>query len=946
MVFFIERTGPDNPLSSVSLGFGNGAIDFVDIDSDGLFDAFIGQNQNTLFYKNIGDVNNPVFDAPQTNPSNLQSVNNSAHPSFVDIDGDGLLDAFIGQGNGSTVFFKNIGDANNPNFSAPETNAFGLQDLSPNYDFAAPTFVDINGDGLFDAFIGERNGSTVFFENTGNTNNPMFGAPQPNPFGLQNVGNYSYAIPSFVDIDGDGDFDAFIGERNGSTVFFENTGDANNPIFGTPQPNPFGLQDVGYRAAPTFVDIDGDGDFDAFIGVKGDGTIRFFENITPIVNVIAGTNPQEAGEVDGSFIISLQETVPADLTVYYTVAGTDTATPGTDYVALSGSITIPQGSTGVTILVSPLDDTIIDPDETITLILSTSSDYTVGSNPSGVITIIDDDILPIVNVTPGDNANEEGLIPGTFIFNLDTSSPEPVTVTYNVSGSATAGTDYTSLTGTVTFPPGITETTVEVVPLQDEIEEGDETVIVTLGAEATYELGTSSNATILILDNDIATTPTPPPMEMETGAVPLLSVTSAGNPAEEGEVPGEFIFTLSQAVSTPITISYSVGGDALSGVDYQPLGDVTFAANQTSVTLNLTPIDDDVFDPDETVSITLNNGVNYNIGDSAFASLTISDNDTPTPTPPAPTPPAPTPGTPSPTPDFPFPPTPSGTPSPTPTNFTSTFDPNSRNCSGIAIPQLQLNNTTDTLPGTNEDDTIVGTSASEDIYGTQGNDFLFGEGGNDNIYGHQGNDFISGNEGNDILKGDVGDDTIHGGQGNDGIYGDVGADVLLGDKGNDTIFGGKGNDFISGNEDNDFLMGDQGNDLVFGGKGNDILLGAEGDDTLSGDLGDDTLDGGLGNDSLTGGEGNDWLNGCQGDDTLTGGVGNDTFVIAPNAGLTLITDFVQGQDIIGLSGGLTVETLLISDQGNNSALLQDINGTILGTVNGVSNLGNNDFVVI
>ena len=95
------------------------------------------------------------------------------------------------------------------------------------------------------------------------------------PFGLTNVGNYS--SPSFADVDGDGDLDAFIGRQNGDTEFFANTGSSSAPAFSTPVTNPFGLTDVGAFSSPSLADIDGDGDLDAFIG-RRDGTTRFFEN--------------------------------------------------------------------------------------------------------------------------------------------------------------------------------------------------------------------------------------------------------------------------------------------------------------------------------------------------------------------------------------------------------------------------------------------------------------------------------------------------------------------------------------------------------------------------------------------------------------------------------------------------------------------------------------------
>src|SRR5690349_21334858 len=75
--------------------------------------------------------------------------------------------------------------------------------------------------------------------------------PFTNPFDLNDVGGL--ANPTFVDIDGDGDLDAFVGGSNSHTMFFKNTGSADNPIFGTPVDNPFGLFDIsGYGISPNF----------------------------------------------------------------------------------------------------------------------------------------------------------------------------------------------------------------------------------------------------------------------------------------------------------------------------------------------------------------------------------------------------------------------------------------------------------------------------------------------------------------------------------------------------------------------------------------------------------------------------------------------------------------------------------------------------------------------
>ena len=265
-----------NPFGLSDVGFfANPTL--VDIDDDGDLDAFIGDYYgNTLFYRNTGTAISPVFAAPSTNPFGLSNAQERiAIPTFVDIDSDGDLDAFIGNYAGNTLFFRNTGTAISPVFAAPSTNPFGLSDVDSD---ASPTLVDIDSDGDLDAFIGNF-GNTLFFRNTGTASSPVFAAPITNPFGLSYV-RAEEADPTFVDIDGDGDLDAFIGGYE-ETLFYRNMGTASSPVFAAPSTNPFGLSNVLY-ARPTFVDIDSDGDLDAFVGGY-DGYTEFFLNGTPVL---------------------------------------------------------------------------------------------------------------------------------------------------------------------------------------------------------------------------------------------------------------------------------------------------------------------------------------------------------------------------------------------------------------------------------------------------------------------------------------------------------------------------------------------------------------------------------------------------------------------------------------------------------------------------------------
>jgi len=146
--------------------------------------------------------------------------------------------------------------------------------------FAAPAFADIDNDGDWDAFIGESSGTIRYYKNTGTITNPVVteqtGAN--NLFDGVDVG--LFAAPAFADIDNDGDWDAFIGEQSGTIYYYKNTGTITIPAFTgqTGVNNPFNGVDVGRFAAPTFADIDNDGDLDAFIGEEY-GTVLFYENL-------------------------------------------------------------------------------------------------------------------------------------------------------------------------------------------------------------------------------------------------------------------------------------------------------------------------------------------------------------------------------------------------------------------------------------------------------------------------------------------------------------------------------------------------------------------------------------------------------------------------------------------------------------------------------------------
>ncbi len=288
-----------NPFALADVSFWSSPT-FADIDGDGDLDAFIGEEfGNTVFFENTGTTSAAAFAPSSANPFALADVRFNSSPTFADIDGDGDLDAFIGELYGNTVFFDNTGTPSAAAFAPSSANPFALADVG---DRSSPTFADIDGDGDLDAFIGAIPGNTVFFENTGSASSPAFAPSSANPFSLSGVGNRS--SPTFADIDGDGDLDAFIGEYDGNTVFFENTGTTSAAAFAPSSANPFALADIGFYSRPTFADIDGDGDLDAFIGEPYGNTVFFDNTGTPSAAAFAPSSANPFALADVSFNIS------------------------------------------------------------------------------------------------------------------------------------------------------------------------------------------------------------------------------------------------------------------------------------------------------------------------------------------------------------------------------------------------------------------------------------------------------------------------------------------------------------------------------------------------------------------------------------------------------------------------------------------------------------------
>lgn len=171
-------------------------------------------------------------------------------------------------------------------------------------------------------------------------------------------------------------------------------------------------------------------------------------------------------------------------------------------------------------------------------------------------------VNPVVSVSATDAAAAEAALdPGTFTFTRVGSTAAALTVNFSVTGTATSGTDYTSLGTSVTFNAGSATATKTVAPIQDTTVEGAETVIATVTGGTGYAVGTPSSATVNLADDDSAVS------DANALAIAASSGDSTTTPSDANASGGVFFVYLSNAptgdfvsftVNVPVTATYAV----------------------------------------------------------------------------------------------------------------------------------------------------------------------------------------------------------------------------------------------------------------------------------------------------------------------------------------------------------------------------------------------------
>ncbi|MFM6628743.1 MAG: Calx-beta domain-containing protein, partial [Microcystis panniformis] len=679
------------------------------------------------------------------------------------------------------------------------------------------------------------------------------------------------------------------------------------------------------------------------VKIYGDGGVT-----TKSISIAKTTDGKEAGPVSSVFTLTRTGDLSSALTVNYTLAGT--ATLGSDYNDPSlGQATFAAGADKATITLPTIDDSVVDPSETIITKITAPAGYTISGPDTATATIIDDD-LGTLTLGKTIDGNEAGSVSSVFTLTRTGDLSSALTVNYTLAGTATPGVDYTGTTpNTVTFAALSPTATITLPTIDDSVVDPSETIITKITAPTGYTISGSDTATATIVDNDgggggnIFSNPNPISIDDEfsggtnpypstisvsglsgninnlkvtindvshtwigdvdillvgpTGAKSILmsdigealsvsgvnltfdtsattlidnsnvgtsgsykpndidggdgdffdspapvgpykadlsvfnntsgngtwslyafddfqfvdvgsiaggwsltigtaaptksiSIAKTTDGKEAGPVSSVFTLTRTGDLSSALTVNYTLAGTATPGVDYTGTtpNTVTFAALSPTATITLPTKDDLLSDPSETIITKITAPVGYTISGPDTATATILDND--------------------------------------------------------------------------------GNSANDNLVGTSFADALAGVGGNDTLDGGAGNDTLDGGADNDTYLFDT--DLV------------LGSDLLIDASGIDTLnfaattaktinlnLGSTVAQTVTAGNLTLTLASATAFENVIGGSLNDNIVGNTLANSLTGGAGNDNLNGGAGNDNLTGGLGKDTLTGSTGLDTLT-----------------------------------------------------------------------------
>lgn len=297
-----------------------------------------------------------------------------------------------------------------------------------------------------------------------------------------------------------------------------------------------------------------------------------------------------------------------------------------DYALTPGTLTFAAGEQTKNITLNVTNDLLPEPVEFVTLMLRYPYRSLLGAPSTYTYAILDDDasttLLPSVGFTGAASSGLETASPAQIAVTLSDPASTAVTIDYATNASGTAiggGTDFTDISGTLTFAPGETLKLISLPVIDDSLVETSETVQLVLTAPTNAALSTTSTHTFTITDDD----------------TPVVTLTATDAIANEAGDTGTFTFSRNGVTTSALTVNFTRSGTATTGAgnstdDFTNIitpGTVTFGIGEATKTVTVAPLQNTANEANETVILTLNTGSGYTVGSPSAATVTIEDDD-------------------------------------------------------------------------------------------------------------------------------------------------------------------------------------------------------------------------------------------------------------------------------------------------------------------------------
>ncbi len=384
------------------------------------------------------------------------------------------------------------------------------------------------------------------------------------------------------------------------------------------------------------------------------------------VAVTLGVSDSGSVTEGGMLTVTVALASAASANVTIPVTAVDGTASSADYSLSASSVAIASGASSGSVTLTATDDSVDEPSESLSVGLGALPDgYIEGATASATVTIIDDDATSVTLARSDSGAivEDAAAVVGdrsaefTVLLGRVLAAAERVDVPLVFSGTGIEAADFAlalktgaglntgvTLTGAATLTPivrlegvGAQTATLVLTATDDSTDEGvSETLTAVLGDLADTSLGTSvaggavasddgdpvttdNTFEIVITDDDTAT---------PTDVAVTLVVSNNGSVTEGGTLT--VTVTLATSASASVTIPITATNDTASSEDYSLPAGVTVASGESSGSVTLTAVDDDLDEDSESFTVglgTLPDG--YAAGTPSSVSVTIVDNDDP-----------------------------------------------------------------------------------------------------------------------------------------------------------------------------------------------------------------------------------------------------------------------------------------------------------------------------